>query len=582
MKKSILKTISTFLFLTIVCGCNNNDNSISSSSTSNIIKDKTFSEMLDEIKNPNITYHSDYLIYYYPEEDSSKIYELQRYDVVAKISEELYEMKAYIYGTTNIASYAHYEKDEDGYVTSSDVDILNELVVKRVLDGNNEEFLWEDSVYFNMIKNLSYEDFEEVNTGIYAYKGDLNETPLNIIHTAIPTSYFTLESMKVIVKNNSIESFIFQEVESDQAYEDCMYGRSITLSFENIGKTVIDKLNPYEEKEENSDLGLALEDMRNQNNYTINSVGVLKDGSIENLQETYITENDILQVQHVDTGEFVTGIHNYNDELYTFESVDKYLLGSKTNSKIKDFIPKFYFSEHVFEYLGEENESKVYRPYQNMAAVLNYIDVISMYEEAYYAPAGDIKFYVKDCKLEKIEFPVFLYSTSNYREVTNRITYENIGTTTIDESNWENFVLELPGNEASEWNDYSYNFMFEYSDTIKEEINLGVLFEKCLGSANAIPYFLPSSSNIEVSGNYSSGDNVVYVTLESLKGIDGELLNKAELMLTKEGFKKSTEGDGFIELTRYYTSSIEIEIICIPSDNFMEIVFTLPVGDLLN
>ena len=111
-------------------------------------------------------------------------------------------------------------------------------------------------------------------------------------------------------------------------------------------------------------------------------------------------------------------------------------------------------------------------------------------------------------------------------------------------------------------------------------MNLGSLFEKCLGDANKVPYFLPSSSNVEVSGNYSSSDKVVHVTLESLKGVDAEILRQSEKILTEAGFSKKEETEDIFTIYTYKLDNIRIEFMVIAMDNFMEIVITLPVGDL--
>ena len=80
MNKKVLKAFSTFMFLGFLVGCSNSTSStssesknsststknsvISSSSTSTIVK-REFKDMLEDISSGNITYHSDYFIYYY-------------------------------------------------------------------------------------------------------------------------------------------------------------------------------------------------------------------------------------------------------------------------------------------------------------------------------------------------------------------------------------------------------------------------------------------------------------------------------------------------------------------------------------
>ena len=75
---------------------------------------------------------------------------------------------------------------------------------------------------------------------------------------------------------------------------------------------------------------------------------------------------------------YCTGIHTYEDSLYSFETTQNYLLGKKLSpsTKISSYLPKFEFSEDVFELVNETVEYKVYSPYSNMSAVIDYIDVL--------------------------------------------------------------------------------------------------------------------------------------------------------------------------------------------------------------
>ena len=143
MNKTILKTVSTLMLLTIV-GCSNvtsssstststSSNSNNTESTSSNKDNLLLKEMLDEISDPNITYHSDYYLYYYYIGEEDEVFQTQRFDVFAKITEELYDMKAYEYGTNRIASSAHLEKDSDGHVSYSEINIRNELVTQKLL-----------------------------------------------------------------------------------------------------------------------------------------------------------------------------------------------------------------------------------------------------------------------------------------------------------------------------------------------------------------------------------------------------------------------------------------------------------------
>lgn len=566
MKKSILSYLSTFLLLAFVSGCNS--------------KEVSFDKMLENISNSNITYRSDYSIYYYYIDGSKNIETIQRYDVVAKITEKLYDMKAYLYEDAAIASYAHLERDNEGYVSYSDISINNELVSERAIDEDGNPFLWEESVYYNLIKYLKTEDFEKIDNETYKYIGNLNDIPLSIIHTAVPLSYFDTESFTLKIKDNAIESLFFQEKESDEVYEDCMYGRTISIKFENIGTTEIKRIEPYNEVEDNNALGLALNDIKSKDNYTITSKGILEDKSEILFQETFITKNDILQIQNTNPGVYKTGCHTYNDELYIFESSDEYLLGEKAASSLKvaSFIPTFNFSKDIFEFVEENKEGyRVYKPYSTMSAVLDYVDVLNQYSEAYYSPAGDIYFFVKDNKLSKIEFPVYIYLSGDSKLATNRLIFSDFGSTTIESSVWDSFVLEKPSINVSSWDDKKYEIKIE--GTKEGKISLGKVFEKCLGSSNGVPYFIPESSEFEVSGEYSREDKVVYISLFSEDNVNSNTINFIRKILLENDFEETeSELDEGYEEHTFSKDNIEIGVMMI--DGVLDIEITLPVGNL--
>lgn len=566
MKKSILSYLSTFLLLAFVSGCNS--------------KEVSFDKMLENISNSNITYRSDYSIYYYYIDGSKNIETIQRYDVVAKITEKLYDMKAYLYEDAAIASYAHLERDNEGYVSYSDININNELVSERAIDEDGNPFLWEESVYYNLIKYLKTEDFEKIDNETYKYIGNLNDIPLSIIHTAVPLSYFDIESFTLKIKDNAIESLFFQEKESDEVYEDCMYGRTISIKFENIGTTEIKRIEPYNEVEDNNALGLALNDIKSKDNYTITSKGILEDKSEILFQETFIIKNDILQIQNTNPGVYKTGCHTYNDELYIFESSDEYLLGEKAASflKVTSFIPTFNFSKDVFEFVEENKEGyRVYKPYSTMSAVLDYVDVLNQYSEAYYSPAGDIYFFVKDNKLSKIEFPVYIYLSGDSKLATNRLIFSDFGSTTIESSVWDSFVLEKPSINVSSWDDKKYEI--EIEGTKEGKISLGKVFEKCLGSSNGVPYFIPESGEFEVSGEYSREDKVVYISLFSEDNVNSNTINFIRKILLENDFEETeSELDEGYEEHTFSKDNIEIGVMMI--DGVLDIEITLPVGNL--
>ena len=575
------KLISSTFLLALLVGCsfesNSSQNSTSSNSSSSALssstapKKRSFGEMLDDLKTDNITYQSDYLIYYYDLNDE-EIIPLKDYDVTAKITDEVYDMVAY--EKDMVASYAHLEKDRDGYVISSDINIKNELVSKRVVDGNGESFLWEESVYFNLINYLDAADFRKISDSIYEYNNDLS-LPLSIVHTAIPVSTFDIDYFQVNVENNKITSFFYQEIESDKVYENCMYGRRLEISFVDIDNTTIERVKPYEEKEENISLGKALDELRNSSNYSIEAKAYYEDGQVRDLYETYITEKDIIQTQHSDNGDYVFGCHTIDNQLYIFENAKEYLLGEEANGvEVKDLLPTFDFSENVFELVKEEDGYKVYHPFDQMVNVLDYVDVILEHSEEYYAPSGDILFYVKDAHLEKIEFPVFTYTQENAIIAIQQINYSNIGATSISTSTWDNFVLELPKEDvANTWYDESYKTTVKNAS---KTLTLGEIFDTCIGEENFIPYFIEENMDIDFDAEYSRKDKRVYVEI-GFSMDDSTFRDRVKTLFIDNGFEL-IYSDYLFE--RFKKNGVIVEFLFNGTDCIAMI--DLPIGNILN
>lgn len=580
------KLICSTILLTLLVGCKpsvSSSSNISSSTTitsssssissTSIKKNRTLEEMLLDIKTDNITYKSDYVIYYY-DLDEEEVIPLKEYDVISKITDEVYDMVAYEEGM--VVSYAHLEKDKEGYVTYSDINIKNELVVNRAKDGEGNNFLWEESVYYNLINYLEASDFTKVNNGLYEYTNEDLSLPLSIVHTAIPVSTFDIDYLHINVEDNQIKSFFFQEKESDDVYENAMYGRYLEITFEDIDCTEIDRVKPYEDKKENDSLGNALNELRNANNYSIETKAFYEDGQIRNLYETYVTETDIVQTQHGDNNDYVMGCHTVENDLYIFESTKGYLLGAKASNgvTVNDFLPTFDFSEDVFELVKEEDGYKVYHPYDQMVNVLNYIDVLLEHSEEYYAPSGDILFYVKDDHLEKIEFPVFTYTQEDAIIAIQQINYSSIGTTVIDSSTWDNFVLEIPKEDvATAWYDDSYSTNVKNTG---KTMTLGEIFDACTNEENFIPYFIEENMDIYFDSEYSKSDRRVYVEI-SFDVKDSTFRERIKTLFLKNDYESTLSDDIFEEFAKG-----DVIVNFLFDGDFCIVMIDLPVGNILD
>lgn len=579
------KLICSTILLTLLVGCKPNvssssslsssNTSISSSSTisSSSPKKRTFEEMLNDLKTDNITYQTDYFIYYY-DLDEEEIIPLKEYDVTAKITDEVYDMVAY--EKEMVVSYAHLEKDKEGYVVYSDINIKNELVTRRAVDGNGNNFLWEESVYYNLINYLDASDFDKINDSLYRYNNNESTLPVSIVHSAIPVSTFDIDYFEVNVEDNVISSFFIQEKESDDVYENSMYGRNIEIRFKDIDSTEINRFKPYEDKKENDSLGNALNELRTSNNYSIEAKAFYEDGQVRNLYETYITENDIIQTQHSENNDYIFGCHTVENDLYIFESVEGYLLGKKATQgvSVNSFLPTFDFSEDVFELVLEEDGYKVYHPFDQMINVLNYVDVLLEHSEEYYAPSGDILFYVKDDHLEKIEFPVFTYTQEDAIIAIQQITYSNLGTTVINSSTWDNFVTELPKEDvANTWYDESYSTKVKNTS---KTLTLGEIFDVCIGEENYIPYFIEEGMSLNFDCEYSKSDKRVYVEI-SFKAPDSSFRGRVRDLFLENDYETSFIDDIFEEFNKG-----DVIVNFLFDGNDCIVIIDLPVGNILN
>ncbi len=536
-------------------------------------------EILDSISDNNITYHSDYNIYYYengkPEEKNS----WQRFDVIAKFVPDRYQMSAYIYGSDTIASYANLSKDSEGYVVNKEINILNEVETKRVYDGEGKAFLWDESVYSNYFSQLNAADFAlNENKTAYSYKGDLNGEAMNILHAAIPVSTFNLEKVELFVENKEITKVVFQEAEADDVIDGYMYGRSLTITFSDIGTTVIDDISPYPVSVANDDLESALTEMKTLHNYQIKIDAIIGETELP-LSKTIITETDVLKEEYDGSNTSFSGYHTVDNQLYTFSTVNEYLYGkSSPLSSFHDRLPSFNFSKDIFTYEGNTSDGlKTYTTSSSMKAVLNFIDFENQHSEDYYPSEGPIRIYVADKHLVKIEFPSYLFINSEAVVATLRLSYQDFGTATIAETVWDSFVTELPIGDAG-WNSPMMTFEFSFSDDEEDKMMVSVedILQATLGVEHGVPYFLPTEYvYMEFYGNKSLEDACVYFGFIAEEVFNEDEMLTISITLEQAGFITTSE-DNFYEFTK---GEISIGMML---DEYIGTVidFTLPLGNI--
>ena len=570
MKNTTLKGLAIFMLSCSLFAC---DNFISSSSnTSSSTKVKTFDDMLKEISSHNITFKSDYHIYYYENgKKETTMEDLTHYEVITKMNPSAYEMVAYFSGTTTIASSNYLVEDSNGKVAEKFLNLNNEIQIVEALDADETTIDWDDSVYINQISRLKTSDFNVDENKQYVFKNDLNDIPLTLVHTAIPVSAFDLESFKVIVKDDKIDSFIFQEKEDEEIYASSghTYGRYLTVTFENIGATEITDIKPIEVSKNNEPLKNALNEMKNASNYTV-TVDLLTAAQTINVSQTKVTETDILQVFDA---EEMYGVHTYNEELYSFSVTNEKLLGVNIpDQEIATLKPSFDFSENVFTYVSANNGYEIFKVNTSMEEVINYIDFETNYASDVYDQTNDILFYVKDNHLSHIEIPSTTYVDGNFYPITIKVSYSDLNSTIIEETVWDNFVTELTG--ATSWTEIELSLSFPDETTM--DFTFDMILELTLGNSEAIPFFLPNNLIFDVSGEVLDTEDKVQILFETETNSLEDNLADINMALTEAGFEYSNPD----EESELYTKE-NISIYVTGFDEMLIIEFNLPIGELI-
>lgn len=571
MKRNILLVCG----LLVLCSCSNDQ------------KEIDLNEAFLELSSNNITYHTDYDIYYYEIGNKSNKQSILRYDVIAKFDVDKYQLIAYNYGTKDIASYANLTKDEEGYVISQEIGIRNNIVTSRVVDGNNNEFQWSDSVYVNSLSSFTSTDFSlSDDRRSYVYTGNVTDDKvMNIVHGAIPTSYFDTSSFELFIDKGKISKLVIKEVESDEVYENCMYGRSLSITFSDIGTTKVDTVSKHPELADNDDLGTAITEMRGLKNYTIN-IDIITNGQVQKHAKKLITENDVVMAYYDNEKTSYSGFHTHENELYTFQTVDSYLYGTKYNSNsFRLMMPTYIFSEDIFRYDGTNEEGyKCYSLDPSMSDVLNYVDFASGYSETYYPSESRITFFVKDARLHYITFPTCSFTDGQVVVQTYKITYDNFNTTVIEENFFENFTLDIPFTDLN-WSSNLLKVDFSFSDEENDNKSLLIddIFKATIGENYNIPYFLPTQYVYEdITGNYSTEDNSVHLSFSTSNVITNEEYSAIEKNLKDVGFEGSgLMNDDTMSMAMFSRDDIEIAIILDTMQKCTIFDFTLPIGNIL-
>lgn len=532
--KNLIKCLLPVLLLV---GCQNGNMS-SSISESSIIHTLT-QNMFEEFSANNITFKSDYLIYYYEKSNTDDIKTIERYDVTAKITEDAYSLRAYSYGTNQLLSSVDLAKNDQSYVVSRDLNIKNELVEVLSTTSDGKSYLWDKSVYFNFLGDFKAQDFTFVDETTFKYIGNDKTLPLYFLQSAIPVSSFDLDTLLIKVENNHIKSIHFKEVEDDTVYENCYYGRSVDITMQDLNNTTIEQVKPYEHSSDNDALITALDNMKKLKNYTITS-STINSNDKKTTITTLLSEDEVYQKDETSNEVIYSGYHKVEDKLYRVSSNGDKLIGEEVNGVTFNY-PKFDFSGDIFTYKEEKDGYRHYTASRKMKEVLNYVAYEMEYSEIYY-PSEDISIFVKDGYVTKIEFPVYTYVEGEAVLVTNQIEFSAFNETIIAPELWNGFVTEY---HITSWDDEALVFEFENVDGSFETLSVGAVFDKYQVRDN-IPFFLDEKYLCEVFGNHSSDDNTVYISFSSIGEYTLDMIDTMKNNLTTCGYTYEEMDDIYV------------------------------------
>lgn len=541
--------ILSFLTLGIVllvtsCGGDNT----STNTTTNTTSYNTSLTSLDTTKNKieeilsqyydcnSITFKSDVLFYY--KDKNNLIYPIQEFETIAKYTENRFTFDSYFKGTSTIYSTFYLEKNELGFVMYKSLNVKNEIQSKLAYNTSGNPLRWSDSIYKNdYLKYIDYNDLTKINETKYLLTSSDSLTWLSdVASSATNTSTLTKDNIEsgtfeFDFENKSM-SLIIQEKESDDVYENYLYGRTITINFINVGNTIINDFSVHSHSDDNNSLINSIDKLKNNNEfcYTLNYIN---SNNVKSKQQyVYLNENNIFSISYDDElNETYSGYHKYNEKVYSFNSTTlSELIGYESEYTISSLLPTFDVSGDLFTYIKEEDNLKVYQ-ISDISEILDYFTIDSSLSSSYYSGNNEyIEFFVNsDDEIEKIIIPTLLGSTSSEVEYGYfEIIYSSFNSTEL--SNLLNgFKLSSEIEIISSWEDTRLNIT-NYTP-ISMFSNVSECLNYYLTSTESITFFLPNSiksyeeisfdDEINMLGLYSNNCCLE----EELESINAILLN---------------------------------------------------------
>ena len=512
------------------------------------------SDMLKEIGNENITIKGK-VTDIYQDFNQSANNSTNVYDMLVKMDKDAW------YGEWNIENDEEHKivnnyrkgtvdglKDQYGNIGHAleqlYIDKNNQVVRKAVTDYISLPSIWEAQHLWNHISNLNIERFElDEKNNAYKYTLDVNSeadlylmTYLSISLT--PMLEDTLSYIYLVVEDGHITQLLAQtEIlyygsESGTSEDaDAMSYTQLSISFSEIGTTVVEEPTPYEAPQYAEKLEAALNQMKELKNYTFRVVDTMTsmpstDGDYELLSvtgSTSVLSNKALKVQNntssvgttgrlgkvteeavlfADTIEYTatmdgkpyrteyTGYKQNTDgtfDEFEYSATTNSLVGKKrVKGNIFDKFPSFDFSANVFEFAGSSLTATGKATYTFVLKDSNLTRDIAL-EVCDYKYADDADASVsmslritvdEEGNLVSTTFPYNIYDAYIGYCTT---TYYDFNTTVLDEDLFDGYV---PREVKTSWNQYTTKYFSPtFSSLDSHEENTEVVLRFIFGDA---------------------------------------------------------------------------------------------------
>ncbi len=376
----------------------------------------------------------------------------------------------------------------------------NEVATKVVKDYMSVPAIWESQHLWNHIANLNVNEFKyNAENDLYVYAVDWNNEASAYLMTYLaysltPLLETTLSEIAFVVEDGAISKLIgkvdrtyygLDEQTGDfDAYEDTI----VELTFSNVGSTTVSNPTPYDAPEFAQELQTALDEMKNAKNYTFRTVDTSISAPSGSGDDYEFSAGSEITTKGVNTAPSATGkvgtvglvtedkillhetgkysysmddkVYYYSysgyvqneDETYDYFEDEKGVLTGKRKyvGSMFDAMPSFDFSTNVFKFDGSTIEKvgnknlTLYKFTLRESAITREVamELSTDGKDGAALANADLAIWVTAINGEnhiyKVQIPYDLVSGTYTGTYT--ITYDSLGTTTIAESYFEDYV----------------------------------------------------------------------------------------------------------------------------------------------